>query len=114
MKPIESKHWTLTIASFFYMLPIDLVLQLWLISVNLTVCTLGYAHEHSIVHDPAARRLVPHCLQARRAYARSRGAHMRPNAARAAPRAGTRYCTRVARGAGTRFSSMPAQYMEQA
>ena len=41
---------------------------------------MGYAHEHSNVHDPAARRLVQHCLpalrsaQARRAYARKRSA----------------------------------------
>ena len=53
------------------MLLIHLVLLLLLISVNLTVCTLAYAHEHSIIHDPAARRRVSHCVPAPRAYARS-------------------------------------------
>ena len=62
------------------MLLIHLVLQLWLISVNLTVCPLAFAHEHSIIHNAPARRRVPHCVPARRAYARN---------LRAAPRAGT-------------------------
>ena len=47
------------------MLLIHLALQLWLISVNLTVCILVYAHEHSIIHNPAARRRVAHCVPAR-------------------------------------------------
>ena len=59
------------------MLLIHLVLQLWLISVNLSVSTLAYASENRIIHDPAARRRVPHCVLARRSYARSRGAARR-------------------------------------
>ena len=53
------------------MLLIHLVLQLWLISVNLTICTLAYANEHSIIHNPEVRRRVPHCVPVKRAYARS-------------------------------------------
>ena len=95
------------------MLLIHLVLQLWLISVNLTVCTLAYAHKHSIIHDPAARHHLPHCVPALRAYARSRcAAYARKRPAR---------CTvlrhamlRVARCTGRRFSSMPAQSLDQA
>ena len=65
-----------TFASFSNMLPNHLVLQLWWISVNLTVRTLGYADEHSIVHDPAARRACRArvCALARHTYARKRRA----------------------------------------
>ena len=81
-----------------FMLLIHLVLQLWLISVYLMVCTLAYALEHSIIHDPAARRRVPHCVPPRRAYSRSRGAHMR-QAQRARRRAQGRDTTRAWRAA---------------
>ena len=65
------------------MLLIHLVLQLWLISINLTICALAYAHERSIIHDPAARRRVPHCVPARRVYAL---ANARKRSARGATR----------------------------
>ena len=39
------------------------------------------------------------------------GAHI--SAKHAVPRAGTRYCTREARGAGKRFSNIPAQSLDQ-
>ena len=77
---MSQKHLTLLLSCkkilLLSMLLIHLVLQLLFISVNLTICTLAYAHEHIIIHDPAARRRV-HRVPARRAYARkcsSRGA----------------------------------------
>ena len=65
------------------MLLIHVVLQLLLISVNLPVCTLAYAHEHSIIHDPAARCRVQHWLPAQREhYVGSHGARMRASGAK--------------------------------
>ena len=48
-----------TIASFFlksfaFNAADATVWQLWLISVNLTLCTLAYAHKHCIIHDPSS------------------------------------------------------------
>ena len=70
---------------------IHLVLQLFklLISVNLAVCTLAYAHEHSIIHDPPARFRVSHCVPVPRAYARTplaRCVYARKRSARGAAR----------------------------
>ena len=86
------------------MLLIHLVLQLWLISVNLPLCTLAYAHKHSIIHDPAARRRVQHWLPAlREHYVRSHGARMRASGAKRSARGAARRHTILhARGARRR------------
>ena len=66
---------------------------------------LVYAHEHSIINYPAACRCVPIRVPARRAYAckcTASGTARRPCG------------TRARRGAGTNFSSMPAQSLGQA
>ena len=70
-----------------------------------------YAHVHSIIHDPATRRRVSHCMLALCPFARSRGEHMR--AARGVARSDAILHAR-ARGAATRFSSIPAQSLDQA
>ena len=67
-----------------------------------------YAHEHSIIHDPATRRRVSHCMLALSAFARSRCVHMR------AARGVDAILHARARGAATRFSSIPAQSLDQA
>ena len=89
MKLIESETLNSTIARFFYenAFAFNVAdspgLQLWLICVNLTVYTLACAHEHSIIHNPAALRRVLHCVPARRAYARKRSARRGRYTARA-------------------------------
>ena len=75
---------------------------------------LAYAHKHSIVHYPAALCCVPESFPAPRPYVHKYCARMHASAVCAAQCAGTLYCTRAACGAGTRFSSMPAQSSGQA
>ena len=93
------------------MLLIHLVLQLLFISVNLTICTLAYPHEHIIIHDPAARRRV-HRVPARR----RRRAYARKCSARGAARGHGILHARAARRRNEILaeSSMPAQSSDQA
>ena len=63
------------------MLLIHLVLHLWLISINLTLCTLVYAHKHSIIHDHAERCSILHCVPALCAYASKGCLYMHARAA---------------------------------
>ena len=65
---------------------------------------LAYAHEHSIIHYPAGCRRVPHSVPC---SVRMRTGAARPAYARKQAR-DTGRATRVARGTGAQFSSMPA------